>query len=379
MNRLKIYFIFSALIGVCLLGSIFTKHLWVEIVVAIAGTLAFLALGAWLASGISSQVESGFAREKSDRLDALVEQLKQGITDVNENSDELSATMTELIYIMEDVKSATTEVSYGATELSATTQQLSASVDNIDSSTNKLARKASEGGQLAEEIKARASQVKVDTTRSAQSSSDIYAEKHKNIVKAIEEAKVVEEIDVLANAIGTIASQTNLLALNASIEAARAGEAGRGFAVVAGEVRKLAEQAATSVDNIRNVTGKVQHAFTNLTKNAQELLEYVDAKVKPDYEKLVQVAAQYEKDADFVSQMSAEISTSSSEIAGAIQEVNAAIQSASATSQQSAAQAEEILENVSEVSLAIQEASETVNAQHELADKVHQLSNHLNI
>ena len=54
-----------------------------------------------------------------------------------------------------------------------------------------------------------------------------------SLIQALEEAKVVEQIEVLAQSIMGITAQTNLLALNASIEAARAGEAGKGFAVVA--------------------------------------------------------------------------------------------------------------------------------------------------
>lgn len=81
----------------------------------------------------------------------------------------------------------------------------------------------------------------------------------------------IEAIFTLLVDVKSIADQTNLLALNAAIEAARAGDAGRGFAVVADEVRKLslhsnqlneqiraqAEQAKTTIDDVRAIVSKV--------------------------------------------------------------------------------------------------------------------------
>jgi methyl-accepting chemotaxis protein len=68
--------------------------------------------------------------------------------------------------------------------------------------------------------------------------------------KSFELQNRVKGITQIVSLVSSIAEQTNLLALNASIESARAGEAGRGFAVVAEEVRKLAEQSQSAVNDI---------------------------------------------------------------------------------------------------------------------------------
>lgn len=99
---------------------------------------------------------------------------------------------------------------------------------------------------------------------------------NKSNVSAGEIFEVIKEteknslrINEASNLIAVIAAQTNLLALNAAIEAARAGEAGKGFAVVAEEIRKLAEESATSAETINQVVQE-------LNKNAAYAVEKMD-------------------------------------------------------------------------------------------------------
>jgi len=71
------------------------------------------------------------------------------------------------------------------------------------------------------------------------------------------EAKT-RHVHQITGIITSVAQRTNLLSLNASIEAARAGEAGRGFSVVADEIRKLAESAGRSSEEISKLIHEIQ-------------------------------------------------------------------------------------------------------------------------
>ena len=68
----------------------------------------------------------------------------------------------------------------------------------------------------------------------------------------------VNKTDDILKFIRTVAANSNLLGLNAAIEAARAGEHGKGFSVVAEEIRKMSNNSAKSVEDIKTILLGIQ-------------------------------------------------------------------------------------------------------------------------
>ncbi|MFT9493773.1 methyl-accepting chemotaxis protein, partial [Anaerosolibacter sp.] len=305
-----------------------------------------------------------------EKTRSLITEIISGSTDISAYSEELSATIEEISSSMENINQSTEEISQGAQELSATTEEVSASTEEINATAYELEKKANEGNISAKEIINRAAEIKNKGKRSIESATAIYKEKHENIIRAIDEGKVVEEVNVMAQTIGGIAAQTNLLALNAAIEAARAGEYGRGFAVVSEEIRKLAEQSTITVSSITNIVNQVQNAFNNLSNNAREILNFIECDVRPNYQLLVETGEQYEIDAIFIDNMSGEISTASKTMLETIGQLSEAIQGVSATAEESAASSEGILNSVNETTNAIEEVAKLAQNQAELAERL---------
>jgi hypothetical protein len=85
----------------------------------------------------------------------------------------------------------------------------------------------------------------------------------------IEAKHNVMETNQISDLIQKIAKQTNVLGINASIEAARLGNEGRGFNIVAREVRNLAENTATSVNQISDMLKKIQNNILVISDDIQ--------------------------------------------------------------------------------------------------------------
>ncbi|WP_238916961.1 methyl-accepting chemotaxis protein [Clostridium sp. YIM B02555] len=308
--------------------------------------------------------------KSKENIKILISEIMNGASDMSATSEELSATVEEVSSKMEVVNESVEQISKGVQDLSATTEEVSASTEEISASTNELDNRANDSKISVNKIKERAIDIKAKASKNIEEGTVIYDQSRSNILNAIEKAKVVEDVKIMADSIGSIAQQTNLLALNAAIEAARAGEQGKGFAVVADEVRKLAEQSSQAVLDIQSMVGQVQAAVEELSQSGQDVLKFIDNNVKSSYEFLKSTGIQYEKDAEFMNNITEEISSSSKQMNDVIEQISEAIQNVSATAEESAASSEEIANSVNEVTFAISDVAKSAQSQAELAQKL---------
>jgi len=305
-----------------------------------------------------------------NNLKTLIGEIAGSATDISATSEELSATTQEISAKMELVNESVRQVSIGAEQLSATAEEVNATTESIAENVVGVTGRANKGITIAKDIEIKATVISKNAENSSSTANKLYLEKQESILKAIAEGRVVSEVKIMADEIGNIASQTNLLALNAAIEAARAGEQGKGFAVVANEVRKLAEDSGAAVQSIQEVTARIEKAFENLSVNAQDVLSFIDNKVKPDYESFVDTGRQYGTDAVEFNKISSDIGTSMNIVNETVSEIKKAIENVSATAEESVASTEEILASVNESVMAIQEITKASQGQAELAEKL---------
>ena len=282
-------------------------------------------------------------------------------------SEELSATVQEVSSKLDNVDNSTKEINITMTETSSTAEEISASIEEVNSSMESLASKASEGSTNAEKIRTRAQKVKYDSKKAIDGTKEIYEQKERNILKAIEDAKVVDEVKVMAEVISGISEQTNLLALNAAIEAARAGESGKGFAVVAEEVRKLAEESSKTVEIIKGTISKIQAAFTNLSENSKDILNFMANEVTNELNTYSKIGEKYSKDGEFVSSMSEELVAMAQQVEATVEQITEALQSTASDMQKSSLNSESIQMEIEGSAMAINQAAKTANEQTEIA------------
>ncbi len=237
-------------------------------------------------NGLLDMLQStmGILKTETLNMNNSIHRITKSIEESNANATGVSAVMEELSASMVEMTSTLNYVSDGVQDGLGISKEM-----NLE---------AKQGADFITDVKKKAQGIKEDTVQSKNSTVKMINEIRSLLEVAIQNSKNVNKINELTNEILSISSQTNLLALNASIEAARAGDSGRGFAVVADEIGKLATNSSTTANNIQSISVMVTHAVEELSKNADDMLQFIDERVLVDYDKFVDVATQYHDDAD---------------------------------------------------------------------------------
>jgi twitching motility protein PilJ len=187
-------------------------------------------------------------------------------------ADSFNLTIDSLRQIVQQVQVAAVQVNQSSTESEAFARRLSSdalsqaeelavtvnSVQMMTASIKRVAESARESEEVARTASAtalRGGEAVERTVAGIQEIRETVAESTRKVKRLAESSQQISQI---VSVISQIASRTNLLALNASIEAARAGESGKGFAIVADEVRQLADRSAKALKEIEQIVLQIQ-------------------------------------------------------------------------------------------------------------------------
>ena len=261
-------------------------------------------------------------------INAFMAKLQEIFRMISSNSRDLEGVVNEVRESVQTSNGSVSDLSALTEELSATMQDISDNASRINENTESvagevksIAEKTIEINQYTKEMKEHAEAME----HAARENIDTTGAKVNDIVsvlsQAIEDSNSVNQVDNLTNDILNIASQTNLLALNASIEAARAGDAGKGFAVVASEISQLAAASQEAANNIQSINAIVITAVHNLADNANGLVEYMNEKILPEFQKFVESGGAYHDKATFIESVMADFEAKTDSLQNSMDEI----------------------------------------------------------
>lgn len=306
-----------------------------------------------------------------DKLQSIVDHIKQSSGTVNTSSEELSEMANQIASTTESVAEAVQDIASGASEQAKEVQNsvnnasmITEAIENVQGSANGL-------NVLAGRMRT-ASETSGKSLANFRESSEVMAHKIVDIAEKISDTQnAVADINARVEGISGIAAQTNLLSLNASIEAARAGDAGRGFAVVADEIRKLADDSETLASEIHSVMETLLDESRSAVNAANEIIEENRSQQKALAETIDAVKGMLgdiEKTVESVAQISGETDT----CVNSNKNVSNSMASLSAISEENAAATETTGASVEELSATVTTLAESATALKDIAEKLNE-------
>jgi len=275
--------------------------------------------------------ELGKLAKALDSLAAKLQNIFRGLRQNSEtlasSAEELSSVGRQVASVSEENVSISTTVASSAEEAATNINAMASGAEEASVNANDVASSAEQTSMNMNTIAAAIEEMSASISEISSNAGDASHIVHEATCKSKEATDAMDKLGTAAKEIGQvtdvikkIADKTNLLALNATIEAASAGEAGKGFAVVAGEIKDLANQSATSADDIARRINGIQVGATDAIVVIKEVSEII-AKVNNSVEAISSHVGQQTKASNEIASNVAQANTGSKRIASAIGEV----------------------------------------------------------
>lgn len=302
------------------------------------------------------------------RLQTIMLEVKQYSNDLQQSVESVNRQVSQVHGNISDTSATVEELAASMQEVASNSELVNSSAEEIRKAVSEINVKANDGANYAKDIKKRAGKLKEESIESKQLTNNKMRDISAVLEGSMENSKKVTAINDLTNDILEISSQTNLLALNASIEAARAGEAGKSFAVVADEIRKLADNSRVTANNIQDISSVVTNAVEELADNAKDMLEFINSQILSDYDKLVDTAGRYDKDAENFDELLVRFSDDSTKLQSVMDEMVNSISGIAGTIDESAKAIESVAENSQELVVSINQIDEDMDENEIIAN-----------
>ncbi len=136
--------------------------------------------------------------EAREKIKYTINRITEESNSIASSSQELSATMQQINSTFEGISNNNMSSVDNIQEVNAATEELTATVEEVNAGITQLASSSTEGNRESANIKERARTIKIQGQNSKKRAESLLSENQREILKAIEDGKVVNEISVIA-------------------------------------------------------------------------------------------------------------------------------------------------------------------------------------